>query len=150
MELWKIIALVLVIVWLLLIFTWIIIESIRGDKVKVVDVHSSGSGQGSIRIGGVQYLYDYSPNVLKIYDSHTVGKRYIGDALERIKKAHPDMILWRRTMRSLRHEWYCHNLAYAWGIKRERTKDVDLNYYTNIFAETVYWIVGWFAYLLIK
>lgn len=39
------------------------------------------------------------------------------------------------------HEWRAHNLLYALGICRDRTKDVDLNY-NNVLIKIAYFILS--------
>lgn len=94
--------------------------------------------------------YEITQHNLHICDSHLVAKREMIPSLQDIRTAHPDSEVWRRTDRSLRREWATHNLLYALGIARQRTKDVDLNYPQKWYVRMAYGICGALALIFIK
>ena len=101
-------------------------------------------------LNGKVYEYGYTRNNLHIDDSHEIGKRQFRSALCAIEERHPELYVWRRSEGSLRREWATHNLCYQMGYKRERTKDVDLNYPQKWYVTLAYAVVGTLALLIIK
>lgn len=87
---------------------------------------------------------------VKLIDSYLISKKKMGRELQSIRNLHPSCPLWQRSEGSLKREWATHNLAYALGIRREKTKDCDLNYSLPWYAEVFYVIVGGIALLIIK
>ena len=87
---------------------------------------------------------------VKLIDSYNVSKEKFSRELMRIKNIHPDCPLWQRSERSLLTEWASHNLAYLMGIRRDKTKDCDLNFTLAWYMKLVYSIVGTIALWLIK
>ena len=87
---------------------------------------------------------------VKLLDSYKVPKVCFGGALKCIRDFHPDCPLWQRTDGSLKREWAAHNLAYALGIKREKTKDCDLNFELSWYMKLAYGVVGTVALWVIK
>ena len=87
---------------------------------------------------------------VKLYDSYTVSKKDFATELHVIQYMNPKCRLWHRSERSLINEWRVHNLAYKWGINREKTADCDLNYEQKWYNEVAYFIVGMIAVLFIK
>ena len=87
---------------------------------------------------------------VKLLDSYKVPKKNFDGALKRIRDFHPDCPLWQRTDGSLKREWAAHNLAYSLGIKRDKTKDSDLNYEQKWYVKLMYGVVGTIALLIIK
>lgn len=87
---------------------------------------------------------------IKLIGSHKVPKGKFGRELKGIRNLHPACPVWGRSEKSLIREWATHNLAYALGIRREKTKDCDLNYSLPWYAEVFYAIVGGIALLIIK
>lgn len=102
----------------------------------------------TIIVDGVAYEYTYTDGNIHIDDSCKIGKRYMESALSAIEVAHPKLDVWKRSMKSLKREWATHNLLYALGLWRSRTKDVDLNYPNKY--EWLYNIVGAIALVFIK
>lgn len=94
---------------------------------------------------------DISKNNIHIEDSFDVSKRDIkGDLVVILEYAdRQDCEVCNRSLKSLCLEWYAHNLLYKWHIKRERTKDVDLNYPQTWKERIFYLILGSFAWLII-
>jgi hypothetical protein len=85
-----------------------------------------------------------------LYDSCFVPKSMFKAELDRIRNLHPTCHLWARSDRSLRREWAAHNWAYALGIKRDKTADVDLNFEQSWYTRLGYCILGSIAMLFIK
>lgn len=90
------------------------------------------------------------PSRIKLYDSAFVAKSDFEKELEDVKRQTPGHPTWERTMKSLRREWAAHNLAYALGIRRSKTKDVDLEYPQKFFAKIFYAIAGLLSMLFIR
>ena len=87
---------------------------------------------------------------VKLYDSYLVQKSGFQEELARIRLDRPSCRLWERSEGSLRREWAAHNLAYSLGIKRDKTKDCDLNYEQKWYVKLMYGVVGTIALLIIK
>ena len=91
-----------------------------------------------------------TPGRIKLYDSYKVSKRDMLEELTSVREQTCGSEVWKRSMRSLLAEWTCHNFAYAVGYKRERTKDVDLNYPQKWYASAAYWLLGAVVWPFIK
>lgn len=102
----------------------------------------------SIIIDGVLYNYQYYPNNVHIENSCNVKKKYFESTLTWIQEKHPDLGVWKRSIKSLKREWATHNFLYSIGLWKNRTKDVDLNY-PNKWS-WLYNIVGSIVILFIK
>ena len=87
---------------------------------------------------------------VKLLDSYLVPKARFCRELVAIRNLHPDCPLWQRSYGSLIREWGTHNLAYAIGARRSKTKDCDLNFTLKWYNNLAYWVVGRFALLVIK
>lgn len=87
---------------------------------------------------------------VKLLDSYLVSKGRMQRELVAIRNLHPDCPLWQRTDGSLKREWASHNLAYALGIKRGKTKDCDLNYTLKWYLKFAYGVVGTIALWVVK
>ena len=87
---------------------------------------------------------------VKLFDSYAVSKKKFTKELNSIRNLHPACLLWNRSESSLRREWAAHNLAYALGINRDKTKDADLNFEQKWYEKLGYFIVGSIALLVIK
>ena len=87
---------------------------------------------------------------VKLLDSYLVQKRLFQRELVAIRNLHPSCPLWNRSDGSLRREWAAHNLAYSLGIRREKTKDADLNYEQKWHVKLFYGVVGAIALWVIK
>lgn len=64
-----------------------------------------------------------------IYDSYKVRKCNMRKELKAIEaETKPgDTVVFNRSFFSLKCEWICHNFLYNLHVKREQTKDVDLD-----------------------
>ena len=87
---------------------------------------------------------------LHIYGSYKVSKKQMEGELNYIKYLYPSCHVWQRSMRSLVLEWVAHNALYALGIKKARTKDVDLNFPLRWWIEWAYRIAGVLAWPFVK
>ena len=87
---------------------------------------------------------------VKLIDSYLVSRKRMGRELQSIRNLHPSCGLWQRSEGSLKREWASHNLAYILGIRREKTKDCDLNYEQKWYVKLAYGVVGTIALWVIK
>ena len=87
---------------------------------------------------------------IHIGDSYRASKRDFGHILDWYKDRYPKSEVWKRSYFSLKTEWATHNALYALGVKRERTKDVDLNYPQKIWVRVAYTITGCLVWPFIK
>ena len=94
--------------------------------------------------------YKVSQNSIKLIDSYLVSKRAFSTELWQIRGKEPSLPLWERSERSLHCEWATHNLLYALGMWRSRTKDVDLNFEQKWYMKLAYGVVGTVALWVIK
>lgn len=94
--------------------------------------------------------YKELPNRLKLLDSYLVEKARYEVELNVIRYNLPKCPLWKRSIGSMRREWAAHNLAYALGIRREKTADCDLNYEPKWYHKLFYGVVGTIALWLVK
>lgn len=94
--------------------------------------------------------YKVLPNRLKLHDSYLVEKARYEVELNVIRYKEPKCPLWKRSVGSMRREWASHNLAYALGIRREKTKDCDLDFEPKWYHKLVYGVVGTIALWMVK
>jgi len=88
---------------------------------------------------------------IKLIDSYLVPKAKFSRELLSIRNLHPTLPLWQmRSWRSMRCEWAAHSLLYALGIKRDKTKDVDLDFALPWYKRLAFSVVGTVALLIIK
>lgn len=104
----------------------------------------------TIDIKGITYEYTISYGNLHIVDSYRMSKRDMLTALYQLKQRHHKTDIFKRSVKSLRREWATHNLLYALGIARERTKDVDLNHPQKWYVGLAYFFCGAVALIFIK
>lgn len=94
--------------------------------------------------------YKIYPDRIKLIDSHLVCKRKMGRELTSIRNLHPTCGLWQRSDASIKSEWAAHVLAYNIGIRRDKTKDTDLEYEPKWWMSLFYFVVGGIALAVIK
>lgn len=86
--------------------------------------------------------YKILSNRVKIIDSYKITDRSkMKDVLYAIQYKHPE-IDFNRGYDDLIHEWVAHNRMYKWGIKPEKTKDVDLEFEESKCKIFIYKILG--------
>ena len=89
------------------------------------------------------YVCTISDNNIHIKDSYRVfDKSEMKEMLYTIWTKRPDCNVFKRSYDSMIAEWRAHNLAYRWGIEKDRTKDVDINYPLKWYVELIYKIFG--------
>ena len=95
--------------------------------------------------------YKVYDNRVKLIDSYIVPKAKYERELISIRNLHPSLPLWEnRGVRSMRCEWATHNLLYSIGIKRDKTKDCDINFSLPWYMSIAYAVVGTLALLIVK
>lgn len=82
-------------------------------------------------------------NNIKIVDSYKIKDRSkMIEILYAIEYKHPECNVFKRSYNSMISEWRTHNRLYRLGIKKDRTKDVDINYPLKWYIELLYKIFG--------
>jgi len=94
--------------------------------------------------------YTITNNNLHLVDSYKISKNRFDGELNRIRGIHPSSQVWKRKRYAMKLEWATHNGLYALGIKRDHTKDVDINYPQKWYAKIGYFFVGCCVWLFIK
>ena len=98
--------------------------------------------------------YQVTQNNIHIEDSAFISKRNFGVALTTIyiesEKENNHSLVWNRSWSSLELEWAVHNFLYMIGYKRERTKDVDLDYPQKWWMTLAYNILGSLCWVFIR
>ena len=89
-------------------------------------------------------------NNLHLIDSYKVSKRDFKKELKAIHDFHPNYDVWNRGREQMCLEWATHNACYALGIKREQTKDCDLEYPQSFWVRAAYAICGCVVWIFIK
>ena len=92
-------------------------------------------------------IYSYR---VKLYDSYLISKSKFDRELGAIRNLHPSCRLWKRSEGNIKREIATHNLLYSLCIRREKTKDVDLEYEPKWYMNLAYAIVGTIALWVIK
>ena len=88
-------------------------------------------------------VYNVTENNIHIqYSYKMTSKSEMKEVLYAIQHKHPECNTFKRSYDSLIAEWRAHNRLYNWGIKRDHTADVDLNYPLKWYVELAYRIVG--------
>lgn len=89
-----------------------------------------------------------SENNTTIFDSYKVSKS--SDMKSIIKgirtKAPKNYAINKRSIFGMINEWRVHNLLYSFGIKRDRTKDVDLDTEQPWYMKVAYFILSTFYF----
>ena len=94
--------------------------------------------------------YKIFGNRIKLYDSCRIPKDRFQFEIDKIRNLHPTCHLWIRSDGSIKREWATHSLAFNWGIRRDKTADVDLEFEQSWWMSLFYFIVGNIALLIIK
>lgn len=101
-----------------------------------------------IRHNNLALKVHLSKNCTTIFDSYKV-KDFIdmNSILCSIEEqASPNMAIHKRSNLCMIREWRTHNLFHALGIKRKRTKDVDLNLNQPWYIKALYYIISPFYF----
>lgn len=130
----------------------------KTEKLKCKDCNAACSYRGITvnsectlgRTNAVLPDYIISDHNLKIYDSYEVKKKDFKPTLVAIEEREPNYEVWKRGKNQMCLEWATHNAFYAVGIKREQTKDCDLNYPQPFLERAAYAICGCLVWLFIK
>lgn len=86
--------------------------------------------------------YKILSNRVKIIDSYKITDRSkMSEIIYAIQYKHPE-VKFNREYSDLIHEWVAHNRMYKWGIKPEKTKDVDLEFEESKCKIFIYKILG--------
>lgn len=86
--------------------------------------------------------YKILSNRIKIMDSYKITDRAkMKEILYAIQHKHPELDF-NRSYNDLVCEWVAHNRMYKWGIKPEKTKDVDLEFEESKCKIFIYKILG--------
>ena len=94
--------------------------------------------------------YSVSPASIQLKSSFAVPKGDFERELKAIRAAHPECLVWKRSLLSLKLEWAAHNAFHALGLVRRQTADTDLNWPQNWLVRVGYSIVGTIAWPFIK
>lgn len=86
--------------------------------------------------------YKILSNRIKILNSYKITDRSkMNEILYAIQYKHPE-VKFNRNYSDLIHEWVAHNRLYRWGIRPEKTKDVDLEFNECKIKILIYNILG--------
>ena len=99
-------------------------------------------------MGGLSYKV--KPERINILNSYEIQKSQFIPILEEIKSKYPEHVVWNRSMKSLVREWAVHNFLYSIGLKKEKTKDVSLDYPQPWYVKIGYFIFGGISKVLIR
>ena len=81
-------------------------------------------------------------NRIKIIDSYKItDKSKMKEIIYAILYIHPE-IKFDRDYDLLVSEWVAHNRMYKWGIKKDKTKDVDLEFKERWYNKLIFKIIG--------
>lgn len=86
--------------------------------------------------------YKILSNRVKIMDSYKITDRSrMNEIIYSIQYVHPE-VQFNRSYSDLVKEWVAHNRLYKWGIRPEKTKDVDLEFKESKCNIIIYRILG--------
>ena len=94
--------------------------------------------------------YNISSNDLQLKSSFLVRKGDYERVLAEIREAHPECLVWNRSIRSLKREWAAHNAFHALGLLRKRTGDTDLNWPQKWYIRIGYAVLGTIVWPFVK
>lgn len=90
-------------------------------------------------------------NALVITDAADYTIKEARELIKEFKEKHPENAgLALRTDKSYLNEWAVHALAYLWNIKKEKSKDADLEFVMEPEVKLMYGILGPIARLFLK
>lgn len=94
--------------------------------------------------------FKLSQNLLTIYDVANVLKKDALQLIKNLRAEHPEYPLFIRKDNNIYNEFCTHKWFYILGIKRERTKDADMQYPLSFREKIGYPILGLIARIFIK
>ena len=94
--------------------------------------------------------FEITPDNIHLTSSFEVGKADFERELLSMRAAHPESLVWNRSIKSLAREWAAHNALHALGIFKTNTADVDLNWPQNWLTRLGYYVVGVVVWPFIK
>lgn len=88
---------------------------------------------------------DITDNQFLLYNSHLIkSKKEMRTIIEKLKTTFPNHAVSKISTFMLVSEWATHNLFYAFGILRSRTRDTNLNIGKTWYINALYAILGFF------
>ena len=94
--------------------------------------------------------YNITPTNIQLKSSFQVRKADFERELLAMREAHPESLVWNRSIKSLKREWAAHNAFHALGMFRTKTADVDLDWPQNWFFRVGYAVAGAVVWPFIK
>ena len=94
--------------------------------------------------------YKVTPTNIQLKSSFEVRKEDFERELLAMREAHPDSLVWNRSIKSLKREWAAHNAFHALGVFRKQTADVDLDWPQGWLMRVGYDLVGRVVWPFIK
>ena len=94
--------------------------------------------------------YNITPTNIQLKSSFKVKKADFERELLAMREAHPESLVWNRSIKSLKREWAAHNAFHALGVFRTNTADVDLDWPQKWFFRVGYAVAGAIVWPFIK
>ena len=94
--------------------------------------------------------YKITPTNIQLKSSFEVKKEDFERELLAMREAHPESLVWNRSIKSLKREWAAHNAFHALGVFKSKTADVDLDWPQNWLTRLGYYVVGVVVWPFIK
>ena len=94
--------------------------------------------------------YNITPTNIQLKSSFQVKKADFERELLAMREAHPESLVWNRSIKSLKREWAAHNAFHALGVFRTKTADVDLDWPQNWLMRIGYAVAGAVVWPFIK
>ena len=94
--------------------------------------------------------YKITPTNLQLKSSFEVKKEDFERELLAMREAHPESLVWNRSIKSLKREWAAHNAFHALGVFRKQTADVDLDWPQGWLMRIGYAVAGAVVWPFIK
>ena len=94
--------------------------------------------------------YKITPTNIQLKSSFEVKKADFERELLAMREAHPESLVWNRSIKSLKREWAAHNAFHALGVFRAKTADVDLDWPQKWFFRIGYAVAGAIVWPFIK
>ena len=94
--------------------------------------------------------FEITSDNIHITSSFEVRKDDFERELLAMREAHPESLVWNRSIKSLKREWAAHNAFHALGVFRTKTADVDLDWPQNWLFRIGYAVAGAVVWPFIK